>query len=378
MTRAEKYLFISYARQYSDNKLESKPSVFLNEINFDNNPIIELLDFSISNSDMQDSLVAQNQLERLRSTLQTKAIRAISQNNLRTALEQIIQLSKIDYFQENGSFVGFDPHEVTKIRNLDNSLENELKNIHTPLINKENLKLGASKLDTYKDCPLKFKFAYVLEIPTPSKTFFDLGTSVHAVVEHLTKLEKDGVEITEEIAFDILDKEWIIGSFKTQTEASEAKSKAKNMILTYLKWRSTNLNSVVEAEQKFNIEIGKVPFNGSIDRIEKTPDGDYEVIDFKTGGVYETKNSIKENFQMNVYAMAAKKLYGKLPRKASLFYLKKDKIISNNIDLQQVNSVQKILEDKVNSILAEDFRPIPSYDTCRRCDYLNICDSRKV
>jgi DNA helicase-2/ATP-dependent DNA helicase PcrA len=378
MTRAEKYLFVTYARQYADNKRESKPSAFLNEMNFDNNPIIELIDFSIGESEIQDSQMAQDRLEHLRSALQTKAIRAICQNNLRTALEHMIQLAKIDYFQENGSFVGFNPDELTKITSLDNSLDNELKNIRTPLINKDNLKLSVSKLDTYKDCPLKFKFAHVLEIPTPSKTFFDLGTSVHAVVEHLTQLEKDGIEITDEIALDILDKEWIISSFKTETEAREAKDKAKSMISTYLKWRSTNPNSAVAAEQKFTIDIGKVPFNGSIDRVESTPDGDYELIDFKTGGVYETKNSIKENFQMSVYALAAKKLYGKLPTKASLFYLKKDKFITNNIELQQLDKVQKVLEEKVNSILAEDFHSTPSFDVCRKCDYLNICDDRRA
>ena len=101
------------------------------------------------------------------------------------------------------------------------------------MINKETLKLSVSKLDTYKECPLKFKFAHVLEIPSPPKTFFDLGTSVHAVVEHLTRLEKDGINITEEIAFEILDKEWIISSFKSETEANEAKKKAKEMIRTY-------------------------------------------------------------------------------------------------------------------------------------------------
>ena len=54
----------------------------------------------------------------------------------------------------------------------------------------------------------------------------DKGTSVHAVAERITQLESEGVEITEQIAFEILDKEWIISSFKSETEANQAKDQS--------------------------------------------------------------------------------------------------------------------------------------------------------
>ena len=69
---------------------------------------------------------------------------------------------------------------------------------------------------------------------------------------------------------------------------------------------------------------------------ERLHDGEYQVIDFKTGNAYETKNSIKEDTQMNVYAFAVQDLYGKLPEKTSLFYLKEDKILDNLIKSDNV------------------------------------------
>ncbi len=378
MTRAQHTLFISYAKKYGDNIRESKPSQFLNEIKFENNPLIEVVNFALDDTENQSYLFQQDRVENLKTDLQSKAMHAISQMNLKTAIEKIIDLSKIKYFEEKDSLQGFDPSEVTQINYADNTLENILRSTPIPLINKETFKLSVSKLDTYKDCPLKFKFAHILQIPSPPKTFFDLGTSVHAVVEHLTALEKDGVNITEEIALEILDKEWIISSFKSETEANEAKSKAVEMVRTYLKWRSTNPNVPLTVEQRFTVDIGGVPFNGSIDRVEETPEGEFEVIDFKTGSVIETGNSIKDNFQMNVYALATEKLYGKLPKQTSLFYLKKDKIIINKIESTQLDKVKKIIEEKVHSIIQEDFHPTPTVQVCRRCDYQAICDFRKV
>ena len=378
MTRAQNLLFMSYARQYGENKRESAPSRFLEEINFDENQLIHVEEIISDNIDSQTFLVEDNKIQHLKSDLQHMAMRSICEMNLKTAVDRIMDLSKLKYFEENGSLEGFDVHEVLKLDYADNNLDNQLKSFHIPLINRETLKLSVSKLDTYKECPLRFKFAHVLEIPSPPKSFFDLGMSVHAVAEHLTQLQKDGSDITEEIAFQILDKEWVISSFRSETEANQAKKKAKDMIKTYLKWSSANPNIPLAAEQKFTLDIGGIPFNGSIDRVERTPEGEYEVVDFKTGSVYETKNSIKDNFQMNVYAMAAEKLYGKLPRNTSLLYLKKNKTVTCKIEVPQLAKIKKVLEEKVNSILEEEFNPTPSFEACRKCDYQMICDSKKM
>jgi CRISPR/Cas system-associated exonuclease Cas4 (RecB family) len=81
---------------------------------------------------------------------------------------------------------------------------------------------------------------------------------------------------------------------------------------------------------------------------------------------------------MNVYALATEKLYGKLPKNTTLFYLKKDKTIVNKIEPSQLENVKKGIEEQVDLILQEDFHPTPTFQSCRRCDFRTICDSRKV
>ncbi len=378
MTRAQNLLFISYAKQYEENKRESKPSRFLEELDFDKNQLISVEHFTSEETESENLLFEENRIERLKNDLQIKATQSIFQMNLKTAMDRIFELAKLKYFEENNSLEGFDPIECSKVDYDHDTLDNQLKDVHVPLISKEELVLSASKLDTYNICPLKFKFAHVLQIPSAPKSAMHIGTSVHAVAEHITQLEIDGVNITEETAFEILDKEWIISSFNSETEANQAKEKAREMLKTYLKWKSANPNKVVAAEQKFTIEIGEIPINGSIDRIERTLEGDYEVIDFKTGGVKETKTSIKDDIQMNVYALATEKLYGILPKNTFLFYLKKNKTVMNKVESSHVEKVKKSMESMVNSILREEFNATPSFEVCRNCDYQTICDSKKI
>ena len=42
-----------------------------------------------------------------------------------------------------------------------------------------------SKMGLYRECPLKYKFRYILKIPEKPKYFFTFGTILHSVMEYL-------------------------------------------------------------------------------------------------------------------------------------------------------------------------------------------------
>ncbi len=375
MTRAQNLLYITYAKRYGQNVRETKPSRFLDEIKFEDNPLINLVKYDGQSGEVL--LEEERRVEKVKQDLQTKAASSLNQMHLKTAIQRIVELAKVKHYEKHGSFDGFKPEEILSFEDGEDNLKADLEGKKIPLLNKDKLRLSASKIKTYRDCPLKFKFSYVLQAPTKARSYFELGTAVHAVAEHLTKLQMDGTEPTEELAFEILEKEWNATSFQSETQENQAKEKAKTMIKTYLKWISENKNSPVAVEQPFRIEIEGVPFNGFIDRVEKTPDEKFAVVDFKTGGVYETSKSIKVDPQMNIYALGVEKQYGEFPVNASLFYLKHDKIVDNPIDVTQVKSVKEEIGNTVKSILNEDFEATPSYQTCRNCEYWSICDKKE-
>ena len=125
-----------------------------------------------------------------------------------------------------------------------------------------------------------------------------MGTAIHSVAENMTKLQKDGKEPTEDVALEILEKQWDTSSYRNQrTKENQDKDKSKEMIKTYLAWSEQNPNTPVDVEPKFKIILNDVTISGKIDRVEMTPDGEYEVIDFKTGYAYKTKNTIKDDVQ---------------------------------------------------------------------------------
>ena len=376
MTRARSHLYITYAQNYENRKTEALPSPFLDEIKFKENPLIDFEEYR-SSTDVQ--LAHGEHLEQLKQEHQEIAVNSIHQMSLKTAIQKIIDLAKIKHFEQFKSLDGFDPAKILEIEPGESHIDAQLYQKQIPLINKENFRLSPSKIQTYEDCPLKFKFQHVLKVPTPSKTYFGLGTAIHAVAENLTKLQKTGTKPTEDLALEILEKQWDTSSYRNQrTKENQDKDKSKEMVKTYLEWSENNPNTPIDVEPKFKIKLNDVTISGKIDRVEMTPAGEYEVIDFKTGYTYKNKNTIKDDVQMNVYALGTEKLYGKLPTKTSLFYIKYNKIVTHFIEEDKLEEFKVELSEKIESIFNEEFEAIPEYRKCSRCDYASICDEKEV
>jgi hypothetical protein len=92
-------------------------------------------------------LQVEERVERIKQELQKGAVRSINQMQIKTALQRILELAKVKYFEEKGTIDGFDPSNIFKIDfNNDGRLDAEHIGKKVPIINKENLRLSASKL----------------------------------------------------------------------------------------------------------------------------------------------------------------------------------------------------------------------------------------
>ena len=373
MTRAMNMLFLLYPKKYPGNVNEKDPSQFLVELDYEKNPLIELVDFKESES---MNMQAEEIIDRVKADLQKEAASAINQLNLKTAIHRIVELARVKHFEKYGNFDNFDSQEVLKINIDDINLTEELTGDKIPLIDKESFTLSPSSITAYSDCPLKFKFQKILRVPSPSSVALDLGNVVHAITEEVAKEKMKGEEIVEEKALAKIKDKWIFNSYQSQSEENTATQRAEGMVKTYVKWEKETKNELVGLEVPFDVKIGDITFTGRIDRLEKNPDGKYEVVDFKSGKTVKSKNKAKIDPQLNIYAKAVEKLKGELPVKVSLFYVEKDKMVEYPVTEESVKETVDTIIDMTKEILLENFEATPSYSACMFCSYQSICDAK--
>lgn len=374
MTRAINQLFIIFPIKYTSNKRPNKPSQFLDELNYDENDLIELIDF---NGKTQESMLQdQERLDILKNDYAGQAITHLNQMQFQSAVKRIIDLAKIDYFEKNKTLDGFSAESFLKSEDNE-ELESQLFENKIPLVNKEKLRLSKSKFSVYQECPLEYKFSHVLQVPTIQGTAQYMGNAFHKVVEILAGIEMEGRKPTYEEALETLEKTWNSNAYlkKPKKKEQEDRQLVENMLQTYISWLESNPNSVVDVEKKFQLEFEGIKITGDIDRIEKTPAGKYHIVDFKTGKSIPSGiiKNISEDIQMNLYALGVEKLYNELPERSSLYYIRNEKTIPYDVDATKVEEIKKQLEENTKSILNEEFDATPG-KPCRNCSYKDICD----
>ena len=373
MTRAEERLYLTYSKWYGENKRETKPSQFLEEIAFKNNPLIAVIEPEARGAELP--VVDGTPTEEIRSRLQEQTIRAIAEMRLHTALQDLVTLGRVQGYTENGTdtfdkeaFMG-DIHTDTPLGEI----------IGTPPVQAgvpATMRFSYSGLQKYKDCPLWFKFSYILKIPEPPgpAPAAAKGSSVHSVIENLD-LQRPVDEQIEQL----LAQHWTPDQFESRTQSEQNKASARELIRTYLAWQATNKNTIVASEKEFSFSFAGRELHGYIDRIEQTPEGGYVVIDFKSGKKPSdiTKKSIPESIQLNIYAMAIREMYGKLPERATLFYLADNNPVDYPPTDQTIAAFSTNLEALLGKILAGEFPAQPDYMRCGWCPYGDLCGNQE-
>ncbi|MDG6258008.1 MAG: UvrD-helicase domain-containing protein [Methanomicrobiaceae archaeon] len=376
MTRAEERLYFTRAKWYGENKRESKPSQFLEELTYRQNALIEVVEVPAEHREIR--VQAKSELEVLRHSLQAAIIRAVAEMRLQTALQRLMDLEKVRRAEAGEDWSTFDREAFFAVPE-DPQFAFPFCGGEKPSLVGPDHAFSASSLATYETCPLQYKFRHVLMVPSEPKSFFGFGSVVHRVIENLAADELQGVAPARERARALLEQFWSPAGYASRKQEREDRERAVRLLEIYLAWHFMNNNRVIGVEERFQFTCRGRTMKGSIDRIEQTPGGEYVVIDFKSGSKPSslTREAVREHIQLNLYCLAIRERYGALPRRASLFYLGDNKLVDYRPDETSIAAFEETLAGMIGSVCAEEFGPTPSYQGCMYCDYGPLCEEKE-
>ncbi|MDC0522390.1 ATP-dependent helicase [Nitrosopumilus sp.] len=379
MTRTIDNLFVMYPTQYESRKRANKASKFIQPLKPKENEFIDFIQYdSNSSSDISTTF---NAVEIIKNEQLAEVIKNLYSEQYESAIQKILDLGKIGFFQKNKTTKGFSDESLLRQTSSDD-LESRLNGTKPERLGFTKKNLSFSKFNTYEQCPKQFWYQYVLNALPANQEQSALykGSMFHEIVEESAKRQKEGNTDDTTKLFSELQTKWDPKKYLTssvQKEQQDRKSLTP-ALESYQKWSSSNPNEIVALELPFTIYIGGFKVNGVIDRLEKTPEGEYVVIDYKTGGK-KKKVDARNSPQLNLYALALKENpdYGKLPVKAVFFYVEKpegEQLFEYEVEAEKVEEVKVILEGYVKAIKEKEFDATPEMFTCKWCQYSDICE----
>ncbi|RKY83593.1 hypothetical protein DRQ09_09830, partial [candidate division KSB1 bacterium] len=233
------------------------------------------------------------------------------------------------------------------------------------------LVLSYTQINTYKTCPMQYKFNYVYQIPRPKHAALTFGTSIHKTLQKFYEEIRKGNIPPLEKMIKIYEENWISEGYIDKDHEEEYKKSGYTQLSEYYEKNVKEIKPILGLETEFSISIGKHKVKGYIDRIDQLKDKNVEVIDYKTGS--PKKNSeVDKDLQLSIYALACVKNLGYFPELLSFYFLEKNEKITTTRTEEQIKETEELIRETADSIISEKFEPKAGHH-CNWCDFRWIC-----
>ena len=245
-----------------------------------------------------------------------------------------------------------------------------------------------SKLGTYENCPRQYRFAYVDRIRREEEGIEAfLGNCFHQAMEKLyTELRFRVMSLDELQAFyqDAWRKNFhgkIVIVEKEKTADDYFKLGLKFIEDYYRHYHPFDQNRILGVEREIEVDLdgsGHYILRGYVDRIDLTPDGVYEIHDYKTGSFLPTQQDIDSDRQLAVYQIGLQKMWPRAQKVRLVWhFVAFDQEFSSTRSPEQLEKLREEIIQLIDLIEADREFPARESALCSWCAYQSICPLKK-
>jgi len=277
---------------------------------------------------------------------------------------------------------GIKPDPQISLLSWQKQPEPEKEKIANPPVNY----LSHSQINAFNTCPLQYKYKYQLRLPTFPSGPQTAGNTVHRTLKEFYQeqiLEK--VILPEKRILKNLEENWQSIGFKSKKHERESKKEAIQMLKAYYQKeiKDKPFPKVAALEQTFSFKISPLlKLGGVIDRADILPDGQVEILDYKTGGHLPDQKQVDNDKQLTLYALAVANIsqfpfHRPIDRIIlSLYFLKEGLKISTKRTSEQVDQFRKDIIEIARQIQQSSFPPTPGTPfPCDFCEFKLLCEA---
>ncbi|MBI2453550.1 PD-(D/E)XK nuclease family protein [Candidatus Peregrinibacteria bacterium] len=233
-------------------------------------------------------------------------------------------------------------------------------------------KLSYTQMEVFRTCPLKYQFRYLSRIPAPIPSIVHFGSSIHNTLRDFYD------EVMKHPSKDIAEAKSLLlvpAGYDSWEHQQDQKRRGRAMLERFYEKEKTASGRPEYLEQAFTLAIDGVTLTGRIDRIDRLPDGTFEVIDYKTGAAKE--RDLKHDLQLSIYALACRDVLKIRVLRFSLYFLDGLEKISTTRSEEEMEICRREIAACARDLMDSDFSSTPGFH-CRFCDYRLICPAMEA
>jgi DNA helicase II / ATP-dependent DNA helicase PcrA len=270
-----------------------------------------------------------------------------------------------------------------------------------------SLRLSATALEAYRNCPRRYHYAQVLRLPDEDSIALAFGDAIHTTLEQYHRAVKAGhslseAELTESLR-QTLDRE----RCETDGQYRQLLARGEIFLKRYTGWAATYWQEIISAEDRFDVPFMDAAGRthrlvGRYDLIARGPDGAVQIIDFKTGhrrgGTTVNKRPTKDSpnnpdrkLQLGLYYLAY--FGGEIDPTARVTYIflrhvddrypsgfsdtfnaGNEQVVGCGHTAESLQRIRQTTQDVIDGILANRFDRTDDDGQCHYCPFRDVCE----
>jgi putative RecB family exonuclease len=258
--------------------------------------------------------------------------------------------------------------------------------------------LSFSSYRTYLECPLRWKYLYIDRLPETPRGYFTFGRVVHSVLEELLRplvvpaARRAGATETQRTLdewhskdraapaprmsrADLLaayDRAWLSDGYTSPEEEARYRTLGRDLLGRYYDQLEVEQPTPVSVEEHLEARWDGIAIHGYIDRIDRTPGGGLEVVDYKTSRELSADDAL-ESEQLSIYQVLVEANYAEPVESLTLYHLRS--LTPLRVPARPRDALLP-LYDRMGTVLdgirAQAYEPTPGRQ-CSRCDFRAMC-----
>src|SRR5213082_908903 len=235
--------------------------------------------------------------------------------------------------------------------------------------------LSYTQVDTYLRCPQMYQYRFVFRLPTRPKPQMQFGRILHDALKDAL----GNIDLETPLSWAMVDSAYVAAWAKERFCAPEQAPSLQDLGRTYLRraFDAGDLSKPLLLEQPFSLRVDGLRLTGRIDRVDRHPDGSYEIIDYKTGSAKRAVE-LQRDLQLGVYALAAREVFRFDPLSLSYYYLETGARVTVDKPVERLEEDRQTIVKVAEGIRAELFVAKPDRMKCGGCDFRLLCPSAAV
>lgn len=242
--------------------------------------------------------------------------------------------------------------------------------------------LSPSKVSSFKDCALAFRFSAIDRLPEPPSAPAIKGSLVHDTLERLFVLPAPARTLDAalgclEEATEALRRHTEFAELALD-EGAEAEfvGHAEALVRNYFLLEDPTAVNPIGIELRLQVRVGDLNLVGIIDRLDLDADGELVVTDYKTGRAPGERYEQTRLGGVHFYSLLCEELFGRRPARVQLLHLQEPLILTSLPTDQSTRGLRvkvgALWQAVEKACATEDFRPKPG-PLCEWCHFRAYC-----